>query len=128
MPEGKTSQSPTVLVERSEEFASLYANNVQIEISVWDLKMIFGQLDQSIPAPGRVEQHTAMAIPWIQAKLLAYYLQANIILHESDSGKISVPLNVQPPELLPLPDELKDNEAARAARAQIEQLRLKLIE
>lgn len=53
---------------RHEEFTSLYANNVQFEWSQLDLKLIFGQLDQS-RGKAQIEQHTAMTIPWMIAKL-----------------------------------------------------------
>jgi len=132
MPEDKTSQSPTAtesFVERHEDFTSLYANNVQFEVSTWDLKMVFGELDQSDP-PGKskVIQHTAMTVTWLQAKIMAYYLNANILLHEADYGKIQIPANLHPVPLPALPDEIKANERARQARVQIEHLRQELIE
>ena len=52
-------------LRRDEEFASLYANNVQLESSVWDLKIMFGQLDQA-KGPNVINQHTAMTMSHTQ--------------------------------------------------------------
>jgi len=62
------------------------------------LKLIFGELDQSVN-PLRIEQHTAMTIPWIQAKLGIYYLQLHIAIFEFQNGKIRIPQQLVPPEV-----------------------------
>ena len=49
------------IYQRDEEFAYLYANNVRFESSAFDLKMIFGELDQSGKDGLTVIQHTARA-------------------------------------------------------------------
>ena len=127
MPEEEPSQSPTERrIERDEEFASLYANNVLFETSVWDLKMIFGQLDLTRKPP-TVEYHTAIAVPWLQAKIMSYYLQANLALYESEHGRLMIPPGVHPPPLEPMAEEHKSNPAALEARAFIEKLRKELI-
>lgn len=82
---------------RDNDFLSLYANNVRFELSVWDLKLIFGQLDQS-SGELAIDQHTAVAISWAQAKLMSYYLQLNLAIHEADNGPITVPASVKPPK------------------------------
>jgi len=84
---------PEIRFERGEDFTSLYANNVQFESSVWDLKMIFGQLDQG---KGVIEQHTSMTLSWLHAKVAAYYLLINVLLQQSRTGAISIPSVVTP--------------------------------
>lgn len=98
MVEKKQQALPATKIYRSEDFLSVYANNIQFEASVWDLKILFGELDQS---DGRidVEQHTGVNLTWMQAKILAYYLRLNIAVHEMSNGKISVPDSVMPPIL-----------------------------
>jgi hypothetical protein len=94
--------------ERDEDFESVYANNINFEASVWDLKLIFGLLDQSNNKQ-TVRQHTAISIPWVQAKLLLYFLEVNIGAYEADYGVIRVPAAVTPP--VPIqPIETPDNE------------------
>jgi len=92
---------------RAEEFASMYANHTQYETSVWDLKLIFGQTDQT-RGPQFVEQHTAMSVSWIQAKLLAYYITVNLVIHQSQNGNIQVPAVVIPPRPDPSNPDLDD--------------------
>ena len=89
-------QGPSPLdFKRDEDFTSLYANNVRFEPSVWDLKMVFGELDQSAGATV-VEQHTAISVSWRQAKLLAYYIEVNLVIQEADNGYIYLPPSVIP--------------------------------
>ena len=80
---------------RGEDFTSLYANHVQFEPSVWDLKIIFGQLDQA-KGPAVVEQHTAITLAWPEAKVAAYFLLANMIGHQSKIGIIPIHNSVIP--------------------------------
>lgn len=89
-----------ITFERAEDFSSLYANHVRYESSVWDLKLIFGELDQS-KGPSAVQQHTAISVSWLQAKLLAYFLAVNVTLHQAQNGNVQVPVSVLPPR----PDE-----------------------
>ena len=42
-----------------KDFATIYANNFQFEPSVWDLKIVFGQLDQQI---GAIVQRLAQTV------------------------------------------------------------------
>jgi len=93
-----------IKLERSEDFESLYANNVQFENSVWDLKLIFGQLDQGKSC---VEQHTAIAMSWIHAKIAAYYFLVNLIFHQAYEGPINVPARVVPPRPDPSAPEVE---------------------
>jgi hypothetical protein len=88
--------TPQMTFSRDEDFASLYANNVQFETSVWDLKLIFGQLNQA-KGTSVVEQHTAMSVSWLEAKLLAYFLTVNLVLHQTQNGEVKVPASVIPP-------------------------------
>jgi hypothetical protein len=93
--------------ENSEQFnvAPMYANNVRLEASAWDLRMFFGQLVPS--GQSEVDYHTDVAIPWAQAKLLHLYLEINIMLYERQNGRIAIPKTVMP-SLLPTPPEAED--------------------
>jgi hypothetical protein len=85
-----------------DELEAEYANNVMFEATIWDLKLIFGEFSQLL-RNGNVEWHTSITMPWAQAKLLAYYLTANVIAHEIRVGTIQIPAPVVPPEW-PTPD------------------------
>ena len=85
-------------IKRVEDFTSLYANNVRFESSAWDLKMLFGELDQSGGAEASsIELHTAMTVSWPTAKIMAYFLTANCLSHQLQNGPIAVPGSALPP-------------------------------
>jgi hypothetical protein len=102
----KIAEPPLLRNQRTEDFASVYSNNVGFEQSVWDLKIIFGQLDQDA---GVIEQHTAVTIPWVIAKLSLFYLATQIAGHELVNGKIAIPPSVVPPEPAPLTKEQQND-------------------
>lgn len=104
----QTNVAPTLDFERTEDFIPLYANNVQFEQSAFDLKIIFGELNQS-QSKVRVEQHSSVTISWAQAKLMAYYLQLNIAGYETQMGKIKIREDLVPVAIPPLsPEQEKD--------------------
>ena len=100
----------------------MYANNAQFELSSWDLKIIFGELNQS-GGKTTVEQHTAVTVSWVQAKLFAYYLQVNIAFYELQHGKIAIPKETLPPEPPPIPEELANDPQAKAANQLFKKMR-----
>ena len=108
----ETPSNPTPKIEfkRDDEFASLYANNVHFESSVWDFKLLFGQLDQSQGTDQTViDQHTAVTIPWLQVKLMAYFLTINLTFHQNRNGLIQVPPGVLPNRPDPTNTELDES-------------------
>jgi hypothetical protein len=107
--------SSVLQLKRSDEFESLYANNVRFESSLWDLKLIFGQLDQSTGSEV-VELHTAITLPWAAAKIGLYYLRLHVALYEMENGKIWINPRIYPSEPPPLPLEAEGNELIRKAR------------
>jgi hypothetical protein len=85
-------EAPKTEKRRAEDFSTRYANNVYLEPSTWDLKFIFGQLDLSLdPTKELILQHTAITLPWSQAKMLLYLLQVHIPMHEAQMGRVPVP-------------------------------------
>jgi hypothetical protein len=91
---------------RTGDFENVYANNVGFEPSAWDLKVVFGQLDQS-QGVVNVEQHTAVTLAWPEVKVLAFMLAASVLGYEVEHGKIKVP-----PGGLPTMPPLPTGEAA----------------
>ena len=92
---------PGIEYRRDEDFFSGYANNVYVEPSVWDLKIVFGQTDLS-SGPNAVVQHTAITLPWNYVKILSYVLRSNIAVREAEDGHIPVPPRI----LIPPPKEI----------------------
>jgi hypothetical protein len=93
---------PQIQRQRSESFRSVYANNSFLELSAWDVKINFGEIEQSID-PNTIINHTAITMPWAQAKILAYFLQVHVAAHEIDHGHLVIPVGVIPG--VPAPDQ-----------------------
>ena len=94
-------KAPELKIEKDEDLLEVYANNVFFESSVWDIKMLFGTLDQSKDQQISIHQHTAISIPWLQAKVMAYFLHLNIAIHEHNNGEMPMPKRVIPPPPTP---------------------------
>jgi hypothetical protein len=113
--------------ERDEDFVSLYSNHVWFESSAWDLNLVFGQLDLS-KGPNVVRQHTAIALSWMQAKLLAHYIEVNILIHEGKDGEVQIPPYLRPPEIPPLTPEEEKDPAKRETNKRLRELRQRFLE
>lgn len=98
------------VVIRHESYETLYANNVQFFPSEWDLMLMFGELD---PQEGKTVMHTGMSIPWLQAKLMMYYLVLHVGLFELTHQKITIPPSLIPAEPEPPSGDLKDDPIAQ---------------
>jgi hypothetical protein len=87
-----------------DKFVEEYANNVFMEASVWDLKLIFGKLDQQ-KGPNSVVQHSSITLPWNYVKALHYLLGINLHVYEILHGKLSIPRGVIAAPVAPTPDQ-----------------------
>ena len=119
---------PDIKLERTENFVSRYANNLRFESSVWDLKVIFGELDQS-QGDELVHQHTLITLPWTTVKLLIYFLRVNLTLHERQNGKVKMASSVWPAPLdrTKIPPDVTDDPQFKAAAEVIAKLREEFI-
>ena len=43
------SEQPNVTVTRSDQYRDSYANSVQVRMSVWDFRLVFGTMQQDSP-------------------------------------------------------------------------------
>jgi hypothetical protein len=90
----KPPEQPQLEATRSEEFENLWANNVLFESTLWDLRLIFGQVDL---AAKQIVQHTAVNIPWPQVKIAAYFMLVNVVIQQSLNGNVFIPGYIVPP-------------------------------
>lgn len=97
-----------------DQFFEGYANNVLLEPTAWDLRLIFGKIDLA-KGPSTVVQHSAITLPWSQAKVGIYFLQFQLALHELVHGKVYVPKGVISPPVPPTEDQEKTEPLARKA-------------
>jgi hypothetical protein len=108
-----------------EHINAVYANYANFEISDLDLKMLFGQLDQSGAKPA-VDWHTAVTVTWPEAKVMSYFLRINIAIHEARDGVIKVPASMLPPTL-ELPEDAETNPLSKALFEKVQAIRTELI-
>ncbi len=90
-------------IVRDEDFVSLYANNVALDGTVWDLQAVFGGLEKNESGQPIIKQHTMISMPWAVAKIACFHLALQIIVFERNHGPLRLPANV-----LPLLGTLKD--------------------
>jgi len=94
--ENNNPQTEVTSIVRDPEFESLYANNVAIEGTTWDLQAIFGSLEKDPSGHPTIRQHTMVSMPWMVAKIACFHLALGIIAYESGNGVIRIPANVLP--------------------------------
>jgi hypothetical protein len=101
-----TTETPQQITDivRHENFESWYANNVQFYPTQTDLKLVFGEMDWPTGKP-IIQQHTAMTVTWLQAKIMHYFLVLQLGIYEMQNGKIAVPPALFPPEPQPPSEE-----------------------
>jgi hypothetical protein len=95
-----------------DQFYANYANNVLLEPTAWDLKLIFGKIDLA-KGPTTVVQHSAITLPWSQIKVGIYLLQYHLALHEAINGKVQVPKGVISAPVPPTEDKEREDPRAR---------------
>jgi hypothetical protein len=109
MTDAQATTTPPIQFERTEQYIASYANSIIFESSAWDLKLIFGQLDQ-VSSTTLVKQHLAVTIPWPQAKLALFWLRLQIEVAEIQvRAKIPIRQEFLPPELPPLTSEQEND-------------------
>lgn len=106
---------------RIAEFSEDYANNTLFQSSNWDLKIIFGELEQSL-GPNVVLQHTAITVPWSQVKLMVYFMTISLIFQEAQNGRIAIPSGLIPEIGKQMPKELREAGTTDAAWQAVRQL------
>ena len=111
--------------QNNETLTSVYANSTLIELRVWDLKLIFGQMFKNETGKFDVDWHTEVTMPWPQVKLFSYYLQANLAVHEAQNGPIKLPQNLHPVPFVSQEDSTPED---KALNEKIERLRKEFVE
>jgi hypothetical protein len=74
-----------------------------------------------------VDQHTSISMPWLQAKIMHYYLTLQLGYYEIGHGKIQVPISVQPPEAEPPTGDLVNDASAMGLYEMVKAKRAELL-
>jgi hypothetical protein len=77
---------------RSERWVSLYANNVSSQLSPWDIRLNFGQIEDAT-ADGKVSvlEFAQVHMSPQHAKSLMQLLEKQLALYEREFGEITWP-------------------------------------
>ena len=76
---------------RTDDFISLYANNVSVSISLWDVGMIFGEILGEEDGKAVIEETVKIVMSREMAKIMNLLLTANIADYEKKNGTIHIP-------------------------------------
>jgi len=68
-----------------------YANNVQLGFTLFDVRMVFGEIVEAHPDKIVVEQRAQVTISYLQAKMLLFMLGKAIADQETRVGEIKIP-------------------------------------
>lgn len=126
IPKNPVNQPITYERVPDEQFFDGYANNIFMESSAWDLKLIFGKLDQQ-KGSNVVVQHSAITLPWNYVKALTYLLQVNLYVNEMLNGKVHLPKGVIPVPVPPTEDQQRDFPRAKETFEFAQQIFRKLV-
>src|SRR5271166_1974377 len=86
-------QQPRVNMVQAPGYRDIYANSVQIRVSVWDFHLVFGQANSESPDQLSILNHQGIFLSPQQAKALWNVLGQNLAPYESAFGE----LNLEPP-------------------------------
>ena len=70
-----------------------YTNNVQLATTSFDIRLVFGEVHEVLEDKIVIEQRAQVTMSWVEAKILADFLRANIEAHEHLNGSLKLPKN-----------------------------------
>ena len=81
---------PKIQLTESPEYREIYANSVQVRVSVWDFLLVFGLMHQETPEQVNVQNSTAIYLSPQQAKALWNILGQNLAQYEQTFGTLAL--------------------------------------
>ncbi len=81
---------------RKEDFIQVYANNMSIAFSSWDLGIIFGQILGEQEGKPVIEEKVKVIMTREMAKIMLKILSAHVTAFEEQFGAIRIPVLEQP--------------------------------
>ena len=75
-----------------EGLTRTYSNNIALAATRFDVKLIFGQVAEITEDKAIIENRVQVTITWLEAKILADFLQANVrTFEELNGGPLRLP-------------------------------------
>ncbi len=81
---------PTLRVTQSDDYNDVYANSVQIRMSVWDFQLVFGTMQSSTPDEVTFLTKQGIFLSPQQAKALFNVLGQNLAQYEGTFGELKL--------------------------------------
>jgi len=69
----------------------VYANNVALAATRFDIKIIFGEVAEIDAEKAAIQNNVQVTLSWFEAKLLGEFLQANVKAYEDLNGPLKLP-------------------------------------
>src|SRR5438046_3194865 len=92
-------------ITRAENFQKFYANNVIAEGTAWDLRLTFGQFDNVLGRQTNTQLCSVM-MSFGLAKLMLFWIEAQILAHEVETGRrVPIRESLRPPVATLPPEE-----------------------
>ncbi len=91
LPKSVLARSEDQIRVKADKFQQLYANNIQIGFSSFDMALAFGQIVGEEEGKVIVEEVARILLPRELGKVLAGLLLANIQAYEQQFGEIKIP-------------------------------------
>jgi len=85
-----TPQQPQVNLSQTADYREIYANSVQVRVSVWDFQLVFGLASSESPEQVTIRNHQAIFLSPQQAKALCNVLGQNIAQYEQAFGALNL--------------------------------------
>jgi Protein of unknown function (DUF3467) len=68
-----------------------YSNNITVGTTQFDMRIIFGQIEEVNDDQFIVQQNAQVTMAWVEAKILADFLRVNIEDYEKRNGQLKIP-------------------------------------
>ena len=85
-----TQIEPTLRVTQSDDYNDVYANSVQIRMSVWDFQLVFGTMQSNAPDEVTFLTKQGIFLSPQQAKALFNVLGQNLAQYEGTFGELKL--------------------------------------
>jgi hypothetical protein len=83
--------SKSIEFTTSENFVRLYANSAQVEVTLWDFRVVFGDTRKIDDGKLLVENSAVITMSPQHAKVFAALLSKNVLDYEKQVGEIKIP-------------------------------------
>lgn len=90
LPKSAFARSEDQIRVRTDRFRQLYANNMQVGFSSWDLAITFGEIMGEQDEKPVIEETTRILMTREIAKVLSKILTAHIEIYEKQFGEIKI--------------------------------------